>query len=96
MPATAFCFNFFHTTVLGIHIVDSSFNFKVGHLKPGSSASVVIKYVCELPVEDKAVRLTIPTTIAPRYNPPTDNSEARLSEIKYAMDSPSPLNIEVR
>ena len=72
--------------------------FQVGHLKPGSSASVVIKYVCELPVEDKAVRLIIPTTIAPRYSPPTDNSEAAilLAGIKYSMDSPAPLTIEVR
>ena len=66
-------------------------------MKPGSGVDVVIKYVCELPVEEKAVRLTIPTTIAPRYTPPSDNSEAaqKLAGIKYTMDSPAPLTIEV-
>ncbi len=72
------------------------FEMKVGHLKPGSRAEVVIKYVCELPVEEGAVRLAVPTTIAPRYTPPTDNTEAatKLANVKYSVDSPAPLMIE--
>jgi hypothetical protein len=71
------------------------FQIMVGHLKPGSTAKVVIKYISELPVEGRSVRLTVPTTIAPRYTPPSDNTEeARmLSGINYASDSSAPLRI---
>ena len=43
------------------------FEMKIGNLAPGSECSVTIKYVMELPVEDRKTRLTIPTTIAPKY-----------------------------
>ena len=43
------------------------FEMKIGHLAPGSECSVTIKYVMELPVEEGKTRLTIPTTIAPKY-----------------------------
>ena len=43
------------------------FEMKIGNLAPGSECSVTIKYVMELPVEDGKTRLTIPTTIAPKY-----------------------------
>ena len=43
-----------------------AFTIKVGHLKPGAEAKIVLTYVSELPVEEAAVRLTVPTTIAPR------------------------------
>ena len=42
------------------------FKIKVGQLKPGSGAKIRIVYISELPVEEKAIRLTIPTTISPR------------------------------
>eukprot|EP00095_Tigriopus_kingsejongensis_P011133 maker-scaffold1161_size58349-snap-gene-0.8 protein:Tk11133 transcript:maker-scaffold1161_size58349-snap-gene-0.8-mRNA-1 annotation:"hypothetical protein DAPPUDRAFT_309817" len=74
------------------------FQIQVGHLKPGATAKITIKYVCELPVEDGSnVRLTIPTTIAPRYVPPTDDSEAakKLAGISYSTESSCPLKIEV-
>lgn len=74
------------------------FQIKVGHLKPGSKASIAIKYVVELPVEDlESVRLSIPTTIAPRYVPMDDKSEAaqKLAKIPYTFDSQAPLTIEV-
>ena len=71
------------------------FEIKVGQLKPGSKAKVVIKYISELPVEEEAVRLTVPTTVAPRYTPPSDNTgEAKaLAGITYTLDSPAPLVI---
>ena len=43
------------------------FEMKIGNLAPESECSVTIKYVMELPVEDGKTRLTIPTTIAPKY-----------------------------
>ena len=44
------------------------FSMMLGQLKPGAGAKVKLTYIMELPVEDKSIRLTIPTTIAPRYN----------------------------
>ena len=43
------------------------FEMKIGNLAPGSECSITIKYVMELPVEEGKTRLTIPTTIAPKY-----------------------------
>ena len=42
------------------------FQMKLGQLKPGAGAKVKLTYIMELPVEEKSIRLTIPTTIAPR------------------------------
>ena len=71
------------------------FEISVGQLRPGSKASVVIKYISELPVEGEAARLTVPTTIAPRYTPPTEDTFAAkaLAGIKYTHDSPAPMVI---
>ena len=61
------------------------FMMKLGQLKPGAGAQVRLTYIMELPVEEKSTRLTIPTTIAPRYIPSNDNtSTARdISNIFY-------------
>ena len=55
------------------------FQIKLGHLPPGAGAKVTkrsptfhlstqlrLTYLCELPVEEGKIRLTIPTTVAPR------------------------------
>ena len=42
------------------------FSMKLGQLKAGAGAQVKLTYIIELPVEEKCVKLTIPTTIAPR------------------------------
>ena len=42
------------------------FSMKLGQLKAGAGAKVKLTYIMELPVEGKCVKLTIPTTIAPR------------------------------
>merc|ERR1712008_2868 len=47
-----------------------------GQLKAGAGAKVKLTYIMELPVEEKCVKLTIPTTIAPRYIPQSDDSES--------------------
>ena len=71
------------------------FQIKLGQLKPGAGAKIKIKYLTELPVEDGKIKLTIPTTIAPRYIPPGDNSEAasKIASIPYSLNRPAPLSI---
>ena len=63
--------------------------------RPGAGAKIKIKYLTELPVEDGKIKLTIPTTIAPRYVPPEDNSEAasKIASIPYSLNRPAPLSI---
>jgi len=75
------------------------FSMKLGQLKPGAGAQVKLTYIMELPVEDKYMRLSVPTTIAPRYIPPTDNSEAAQEIAKLTYNSngaktPLIINIE--
>ena len=71
------------------------FQIKLGQLKPGAGARITIKYLTELPAEDGKIKLTIPTTIAPRYIPPKDNSEAasKIASIPYSLSRPAPLSI---
>jgi len=45
------------------------FIVSVGNLKPGEEAEIEISYVARLDVVGKKVRLTLPTTISPRYAP---------------------------
>ena len=65
------------------------FRIKLGQLKPGSGANIVIKYISELPVEDSRIKLTIPTTIAPRYVPSSDTSEPAsiIASIPYSKEN---------
>merc|ERR1719461_96555 len=76
------------------------FSMKLGQLKAGAGAQVKLTYIMELPVEDKATRLTIPTTIAPRYVPPTDESSAakEIAKIGYksSFDPKTPLHIQIK
>merc|ERR1711963_969513 len=55
------------------------FSMKLGQLKPGSRASIKLTYIMELPVENGQTRLTIPTTIVPKYGP--KNHCSALSEL---------------
>ena len=73
------------------------FQIKLGHLKPNKQAKITITYISELPVEDGKIKLTIPTTIAPRYIPSLDNSEAakQISSIPYSSDTPAPLSFNM-
>ena len=50
------------------------FKMKLGQFKAGENAQVKLTYIMELPIEERATRLTIPTTIAPRYIPQNDDS----------------------
>ena len=69
----------------------------LGHLKAHAFALIKLKYIIELPIEGKATKLTIPTTIAPRYIPPSDDSYAakEIAKIGYknSFDPKTPLDI---
>src|SRR5687768_220532 len=43
------------------------FTVRVGNLKPRQAATIRITYVCALDRVDKQIRVTFPTTVAPRY-----------------------------
>ena len=76
------------------------FSMKLGQLKAGSGAKIKLTYIMELPVEEKAIKLTVPTTIAPRYIPSSDNSEAAKEIAKLSYNSENegkvPLSIHIQ
>ena len=78
------------TAVLLEEIKQDIFEVKVGHLSPGASCEIKIVYTMELPVELGSTKLTIPTTVAPRYVPLADGSpEAlKIANIKHDFNSP--------
>lgn len=82
------------TAVLVEETQPDIFQIKVGHLKPNQEAEITITYVSELPVEDGNIKLTIPTTIAPRYIPSSDQTEAakQIASIPYSANTPAPLS----
>ena len=75
------------------------FSMKLGQLKAGAGATVKLTYIMELPVEEKSVRLTVPTTIAPRYIPLMDHTNAaqEISKLTYnnADDQSSPIPLRI-
>jgi len=70
---------------------------KVGHLSPGANCTISLTYIMETALDEGNVRLTIPTTIAPKYVPFTDNTpEAeRIKSIKHDFSSPAPMTFSV-
>ncbi|XP_046649139.1 von Willebrand factor A domain-containing protein 5A-like [Daphnia pulicaria] len=78
-----------HSAFLVEEKLPDVFKAKVGNLAPGSGAKIRLTYVTELKVEGKEIRFYLPTTIAPRYIPPTDKSStaADLATIKYSTES---------
>ena len=72
------------------------FRIKLGHLKPNKEAKITLTYVSELPVEDGKIKLTVPTTIAPRYVPSSDHSKAakQIASIPYCAKHPAPLSFD--
>ncbi|CAG0895342.1 unnamed protein product [Darwinula stevensoni] len=67
----------------------------VGNLPAGRRASITISYVTQATMDEDALRFFLPTTIAPRYVPHGDNSEATktIGAIEYSSFSPCPLKI---
>ena len=71
---------------------------KVGHLSPGATCTISLTYIVEADLDDGQVRLTIPTTISPKYVPKRDNSTAadKIKSIDYSASSPAPLTFSVK
>lgn len=56
-------------------------SFQLGELAPNSITAIELKYVCELPIENNAVKLSIPNTVAPQYSkPPNDCPEKEAAD----------------
>ena len=76
------------------------FQLKLGSLSPGAECLVTVTYVTELPVEETKTRLTIPTTIAPKYVPGGQEESSVvptvLRNILYKRDSPAPLSLTMK
>lgn len=53
---------------------DASFTLNLGNLMPGESCVVTIRYAQTLRFEQRGLRLTIPTVIAPRYGDPVGDA----------------------
>ena len=72
------------------------FQIKVGQLQRNEEAKINITYISELPVEDGKVKLTIPTTIASRYAPPSDDSKAAqlIASISHSVETSAPLSFD--
>ena len=75
------------------------FEIRVGQLAPGAECLVSLTYLMELPVEERKTKLTIPTTVAPRYVPARDDSaeSKKIASIQHDFNSPvkMSLNLEV-
>ena len=85
------------TAVLLEETKQDIFEVKVGQLSPGASCVVKIVYVMELPVELGMTKMTIPTTVAPRYIPAADGSaEAlKIANIKHDFNSPVKMTLSL-
>jgi len=66
------------------------FEIKIGHLSPGAGCKISLTYLSELPVEEGKTKLTIPTTVAPRYIPTSDGSPeaTKIASIQHDFNSP--------
>ena len=74
-------------------------NIKIGHLSAGTSCSITITYITEANLEDGKIRLTIPTTISPKYIPPATKhltEVQKIANIDYSMNSPAPMKFTVK
>ena len=69
---------------------------KVGRLAAGAGRKVTLTFLLEADVEQEKTRLTLPTTLAPRYCPPSHKtSEAvTISQIGHTSSSP-PLSLRL-
>ena len=70
---------------------------KVGHLSPGAKCSIKLTYILEAALDVDKIRLTIPTTISPKYVPFHDNSEEanKIKTIKYDFNTPAPMTFSI-
>merc|ERR1711988_1210793 len=74
------------------------FEMRVGLLAPGSVCLVSLTYLMELPVEERKTKLTIPTTVAPRYVPARDDSaeSKKIASIQHDFNSPVKMSLNLK
>ena len=88
------------TAVLLTETRPDIFQLKLGRLSAGSECLVTVTFLMELPVEETKTRLTIPTTIAPKYVTPRQHQSSVvpqvLKNILYKEESPAPLSLKVK
>ncbi|XP_046436817.1 von Willebrand factor A domain-containing protein 5A-like [Daphnia pulex] len=86
-----------HSAFLVEEKLPDVFKAKVGNLAAGSGAKIRLTYVTELKVEGDEIQFYLPTTIAPRYVPPTDLSSAtaELASINYTQTNQYQVEINV-
>ena len=64
-------------------------HLRLGRLGPGGGCRVKLTYLMEASMEEGKTRVTLPTSLYPRYSPDTDKSSTagQLAEIKYSTGS---------
>jgi Ca-activated chloride channel family protein len=73
------------------------FTMSVGNLLPQTEAIIELRWVATLPAEGPAYRFQLPTTVAPRYTPPSERPEVgqpdsdrinpeRLAHVPYGLE----------
>merc|ERR1712142_1313238 len=74
------------------------FEIKIGHLSPGAGCKITMTYLSELPVEEGKTKVTIPTTVAPRYIPASDGSPeaAKIASIQHDFTSPVQMEMSLQ
>ena len=85
-----------HTAVMVEEVKADILEMKVGRLAAGAGCRVSLTYLCEAEVEEEKTRLTLPTTLAPRYCPPSHATPeaGTISSIKHTGSSP-PLSLRL-
>jgi len=58
------------------------FTIRVGNIKPRQAATVRLTYICPLEVNDNQIRVSFPTTVAPRYA-----ADAGMDPVDAAIDA---------
>ena len=73
------------------------FEVRVGRLAPGTSADISLTYITELPLEAASTKLTVPTTVAPRYVPAQDRSQAAatIASIPHCARAPARMTMSL-
>ncbi len=69
------------------------FTVRVGNLKPRQAATIRLTYICPLERVDKAIRVSFPTTVAPRYATATGTDPIEAALDADALNPPHVLNV---
>ena len=75
-----------HTVGLLTEVKPDVLHLRLGRLGPGGGCRVRLTYLMEASVEEGKTRVTLPTSLYPRYSPDTDKSStsAQLAMIEYS------------